>query len=329
MNPKSMSSKSDVSRQRSIPSLLSFTLVATLLVCAPVSAQTRLTIQSFNIHGGDKLEDVAKVIAGLGTDIAGIQEVRAESDPCEADSCPPSGPSVADALAKKLGFYVYEQKAENSALWANAILSRYPIGKPSKNDLGVEIDVNGRKVHAFNVHLDDSPYQPYQILKIEYGAAPFITTEAEAIKWATQTRADAIALLKEDLQAASGSDAVLLFGDFNEPSHLDWTEAAVKAKLQPIVVAYPTSREIEKLGFTDTFRKMFPDVAAKPGMTWTPNTAPSDPTDHHDRIDFVYAKSKNLKVISAGIAGEKKPEADTVFTDWPSDHRSSFAQIEF
>ena len=66
----------------------------------------------------------------------------------------------------------------NDALWANAILSRHPIGEPTANDLGVEIDVDGQEVYAFNIHLDDSPYQPYQLLDIPYGGAPFIDTEA-------------------------------------------------------------------------------------------------------------------------------------------------------
>lgn len=309
--------------------LASFLLSIAMIGVTPSFAETRLTIQSFNIHGGDQLDRVAEIIAALGTDIAGIQEVRAESDPCEADSCPPTGPSVADALAKKLGFYVYEQKAENSALWANAILSRYPIGNATKNDLGVEIDVQGKKIFAFNVHLDDSPYQPYQLMKIPYGDSPFVDTEAAAIEWARKTRGEAVALLQDDLKSAANSDAVLLFGDFNEPSHLDWTAAAVAAKLQPIVVAYPTSMEVQKLGFVDTFRAAHPDVVAKPGMTWTPTTEPNDPADHHDRIDFAYAKAKNLKILEAGIAGEKKPQADQVFDHWPSDHRSTYAKIAF
>jgi len=76
-------------------------VTGSLSLITPASAETKLTLQSFNIHGGDQLDDVAKIIASLKTDIAGIQEVRAESDPCEADFCPPFGPSVAEALAKK------------------------------------------------------------------------------------------------------------------------------------------------------------------------------------------------------------------------------------
>jgi exodeoxyribonuclease III len=122
---------------------------------------------------------------------------------------------------------------------------------------------------------------------------------------------------------------VFLFGDFNEPSYRDWTEAAVKAGYHPLPVAYPTVKAVEQEGFVDTFRVKFPDVVEKPGFTWTPTSEPSAKDDHHDRIDFALARAKTLEVISAGIAGEKAPEADLVVTPWPSDHRASYATVRF
>jgi exodeoxyribonuclease-3 len=44
---------------------------------------------------------------------------------------------------------------------------------------------------------------------------------------------------------------------------------------------------------------------------------------------FALARAKNLEVISAGIVGEKAPEADIVVTPWPSDHRATVAKIRF
>lgn len=306
-------------------------LAVLLATCGSTAAQTEITIQSFNIYnGGESLEKTAEAIRATGADVVGLQEVRAESDPCTADACPAApGPGVTAALAELLGFHFHEQRAENEALWANGILSRWPITSATKNDLGVRIEVPGRNVWVFNVHLDDSPYQPYQALKIEYGAFPFTDDPNELADWAAKTRGAALKLLSEDLQAAAGADAMLLFGDFNEPSHLDWTAEAVAAGLQPLVVPYPTSKSIAELGFVDTFRAAHPDVVAKPGFTWTPTTDPTDPEDHHDRIDFVYARAAGLAVLAAGVVGEKAPEADVVVTPWQSDHRSVFARIAF
>lgn len=304
-----------------------------LLLPLPAMAGT-LTVMSFNIWGGGAnegkgIEETLAAIRAVNPDIIGIQETRLESDPCTADHCPAAGPSVAPALAAALGFHLHEQRAENPALWANAILSRFPIGAPSPNDLGVPITVEGKTVWAFNIHLDDAPYQPYQLLKIEYGDAPFIATEAEAIRAAAETRGPALALLAADMKAAEGAAAAFVFGDFNEPSHRDWTAEAAAKGTHPIAVAWPTTRAVESMGFTDAFRAVFPDPVARPAFTWTPAGDPADPEDHHDRIDFVFARAPGLVVEAAGIVGEKAPEAEVVVTPWPADHRAVFARIRY
>ncbi|MCA3562273.1 MAG: endonuclease/exonuclease/phosphatase family protein [Aestuariivirga sp.] len=311
-------------------------LLATAILAALAgSAQaTDLTIMSFNVWGGGgnakkPVDETVAVIKAVNADIIGIQETRLESDPCTADSCPPVGGSVAPKMAAALGYYYYDQTKQNDALWSNAILSRYPIGKATPNDTGVEIIVDGRKVHAFNIHLDDSPYQPYQLLGIEYGNAPFLKTAEEAVKAAAATRGPALKLLFDDMAAAGEADAAFVFGDFNEPSHRDWTESAVKAGNQPMVVPFPTVKAIEDKGFVDTFRAVYPDAGLKPGMTWTPTTEATAKDDHHDRIDFALARAKDLQVLSAGIVGEKAPEADIVVTPWPSDHRATMAKVKF
>ena len=311
-------------------------LLAALLVAAGanVAQATDLTVMSFNVWGGGAneqkpVDETVAVIKAVNPDIIGIQETRLESDPCTADVCPAVGDSVAPKLAAALGYHYYDQAKQNDALWANAILSRYPIGKATPNDTGVEIMVDGRKVQVFNIHLDDSPYQPYQLLGIEYGDAPFLKTADEAVKAAEATRGSALKLLFDDMAAAGEADAAFVFGDFNEPSHRDWTESAVKAGLQPLVVPFPTVKAIEDKGFVDTFRAVYPDAGAKPGMTWTPTSEPTAKDDHHDRIDFALARAKDLQVISAGIVGEKAPEADIVVTPWPSDHRATMAKVKF
>jgi endonuclease/exonuclease/phosphatase family metal-dependent hydrolase len=315
--------------------LATLSAVLALALTAPAFAQdTTLTIMSYNIWGGGAneqkpVDETVAVIRAAGADIIGIQETRLEGDPCTAETCPPRGESVARKIGEVLGFHVYDQTASNDALWANAILSRYPIGKATPHDTGVEINVDGRKVTVFNIHLDDSPYQPYQLLNIEYGPFPHLKTAAEAVQAAADTRGPALKLLFEDMASAGEADASFVFGDFNEPSHRDWTEAAARAGRHPMAVSYPTVKAIEDKGFVDTFRAVFPDEVAKPGFTWTPTSEPTATDDHHDRIDFALAKASNLQVLAAGIAGEKAPEADLVVKPWPSDHRATFARVKF
>ena len=127
--------------------------IAAFALATPASAETTLTVMTFNVYGGGAndgkpVDETVAAIKAAGADIVGMQETRLESDPCEADYCPPAGDSVAKAIAEKLGFYYYDQAKENPALWANAILSRYPIGPATPNDTGVKIDVDGRTVYA-------------------------------------------------------------------------------------------------------------------------------------------------------------------------------------
>jgi len=310
--------------------------VAAMLGCtmSAGAAETTLSVMAYNIWGGGanenkSVDETAAVIKASGADIVSVSETRMEGDPCTADSCPPRGESVASRLAAALGFHAYDQTKENPAIWANAVLSRYPITGPVGDDLGVAIDVNGRKVVVMSVNLDDAPYQPYQLLGIEYGDAPFIKTEAEAVQSAEKTRGVSFDAMIAAADVEKDAAAVFIAGDFNEPSHRDWTQGAVAAGLQPIAVAWPGTSKLEKAGFVDLYRAIYPDPVARPGITWTPTTDASDKEDHLDRIDFVFARAPGLKVLSAGVVGEKAPEADIIVTPWPSDHRAVVAKVEF
>jgi exonuclease III len=289
---------------------------------------------TYNIWGGGGNEDKPvdeTVIAMLaaGADIIGVQETRLEGEVCTSDYCPPEGDSVASLIAEKLGFYYYDQTADNVALWANAVISRYPIMYATPNDLGVAINVNGETIFAFNIHLTDFPYQPYQLLDIEYGPAPFLDTEEQAVEAATDARGPALELLFQDLEYADKKSLAFIFGDFNEPSFRDWTEEAVEAGLQPIRVRYPTTLAIEDEGFIDALRAVYPDVVAKPAFTWTPTSEEDCPEDHHDRIDFVFARGKRVKIVDAEVVGEKSPQADIIVAPWPSDHRAVVVTVEY
>jgi exodeoxyribonuclease III len=309
-------------------------LTCGLVLCAAPTGADTLRVMSFNIWGGGANEDkgIAETVAAItaaGADVVGLQETRLESDPCTAESCPAVGDSVAPALAEALGWYVYDQTAENPALWANAVISRYPIGPASPNDLGVPLEVNGRTVWIFNIHLDDEPYQPYQLLGIEYGPAPFITTEAEAIRFASETRGPALDLLQADLAVADGAAAVFVTGDFNEPSLHDWTAAAVAAGQHPVAVRWPTTGRLIDAGFLDAYRAVHPDPVAKPAYTWTPTYDEAATDDHPDRIDFVLTRGAGLTVTEAAIVGEDGPRSDIVVTPWPSDHRAVVVAVTF
>jgi endonuclease/exonuclease/phosphatase family metal-dependent hydrolase len=308
--------------------------ILVLALAAPAAAEeTALRVMSFNVWGagmneGKPIDATVAAIRAAGADIVGLQETRLESDPCEPESCPPVGDSIAPALAAALGWHVHDQTAENPALWANAVISRFPITGASANDLGVSIDVGGRTVWIFNIHLDDEPYQPYQAVGIEYGPAPFTTDPRELAGWAERTRGPALDLLFADMEEAGGAAAVFVTGDFNEPSALDWTAEAVAAGAQPVAVEWPATRRLSEAGFTDAYRAAHPDPVAKPAFTWTPMWSTEvDPEDKHDRIDFVFVRG--ARVVDAAIVGEPGPRSDIVSDPWPADHRAVVAEVRF
>jgi exodeoxyribonuclease-3 len=282
-------------------------------LCAiPARAQadgTSVRIMTFNtLHGGTQrgqpLSQTAKVIQEAKAGIVGLQEIGKN----------------ADGLAELLGWN------HVSDGWS-AILTRHEIVGRYKGGIRVKLD-SGREVCIFNVHLRPAPYQPYQLLGIPYGNAPFIKTEQEAIASAQEARGAQIAELLGQIRALPDQDApVFVTGDFNEPSHLDWTEAAAESGRHPLKVAYPGSLAMEKAGFSDAWRVAYPDEMKLPGFTWTPLTKADDPKDHHDRIDFVYFGNKDIELNDVKIVGEDKGNADIVVSPYPSDHRAVVASF--
>jgi len=308
--------------------------LAGVITKKPEGEPVFLKVMSFNAWGaglnaGKSIDETVAVLRAANADIIGMQEVRAEVVECTAEDCDARGESVASSLANALGYHYFESSKTNAANWSNAILSRYPIGATTPNELGVAIDVHGTTVYAFNVHLTDYPYQPYQLLGIEYGDAPLLQTERQAIAAARQARKPGLDLLFEDIRSIPWNVPAFVTGDFNEPSHRDWTARAVAAGQQPLVVEFPSAYAVEKRGFADALRLAHPDEVEFPAFTWTPTTSPDDPQDHHDRIDYVFVRNRfvNATVEHASIVGEKSPEADIVVTPWPSDHRAVLVEV--
>lgn len=110
---------------------------------------------------------------------------------------------------------------------------------------------------------------------------------------------------------------VIVGGDFNSGSHLDWTAAAARLpNHQDRVVAWPVSIAMEQAGFLDTFRVAHPDPTKVPGWTWSPEF----PDSHQDRIDYVYIHGEHWSVQDAEILNSHP-------RGWPSDHAASLAVL--
>jgi endonuclease/exonuclease/phosphatase family metal-dependent hydrolase len=119
-------------------------------------------------------------------------------------------------------------------------------------------------------------------------------------------------LRRIDESSADGVPVVLV-GDFNCPSHLDWPD-----------VVWPVTKAAEEAGFADSYREAHPDPAAAPGHTWSPIHAVhedgSGRPEPQDRIDYVLHRGLTVRDARTVVTGSPHPWPDVTDNDWPSDH---------
>jgi endonuclease/exonuclease/phosphatase family protein len=290
-------------------------LLAALAVASPAPAptvSTTLKVMTFNIfYGGDELnlqtrqfcrdpagcpETVDQVVAAIrasGADVVGLEEAT-------MNTC---------LIAGKLGWNCSPR---------TQIISRFPIVDPPGAD-GLYVFVEprpGRVVAVSDVHLPADPYGPYEIRD---GA-----TLDEVLELENKLR---VPDLQDELQAlpplAAHGIPVFLTGDFNTPSHLDWTQAVADTRADvPFPVQWPVSKALAGAGFRDSFRVVHPNPLAKPGFTWTPGSPEGEKVEVHDRIDWVL--SIGATATASKVVGEGgNPNTDIAVDPWPSDHRGT------
>lgn len=100
---------------------------------------------------------------------------------------------------------------------------------------------------------------------------------------------------------------VIIAGDFNSMSHLDYGE--VGWDQYHAVVEWPTSRVLTEAGFLDTYRTANPVIDRDRDSTWSPRF----PEQEQDRIDFIYARTPGWRVGASRVVREHA-------AGFPSDH---------
>jgi len=298
---------------RSLPALLLG--VASLVYLAPGAARAGeepidVSVLTYNVQicfffCGGHHQDIADVVTASGADIVGLQEDNNDAS------------DVVNLLGAGWGYHDFGNGNGNLNSFDTSILSVYPITDTFSD--GVELMLpSGQHAYVWVVHLEPFPYQPYDIRDGD------ITTPAQAIAEADATRGGMMdSVLAEIAVEAPLGAPVFLVGDFNEPSHLDWTAAAATAGHHfGWAVDWPTSTSVAGDGFTDAFREFSPDEVADLGETWTP--APGA-NEVHDRIDRVYYAGDDVSLADVAIVGENATMADIVVSPWPSDHRGVVA----
>lgn len=280
--------------------LLAGALMALSLgACTASSVQKKeskeLKVLSWNIwHGGHSKEYPGKgcdgtigMIKKSGADVITMVETYGASD------------KVADSLG-----YYHRLLSSNLSIY-----SRYPIMETytfpdsisTFNFGGVMINVNGQKVRVFDTWIHYLP---------DATIVPTDKSEEEILAWETAGSRDdemrkILSVLKPYLQQAD-SIPVIMGGDFNIHSHLDWTEATKDMyDHNGAVVNWPVSVMLEQAGFKDSFREMNPDPTKNIGTTWRYGTGSNN---RSYRIDYIYYLGNKLKAVASeshnGLLGE-------------------------
>ena len=188
---------------------------------------------------------------------------------------------------------------------------------------------NGRRLIVMSAHLDYRNYAVYlprgydpnsfKLIDTDGDGQPNPVTDISRIQ-----KVDAASRRDEAVDAAidygrlHAGTTILLAGDFNDGSHLDWTSSTKdQFDHNGTVVKWRNSVRLIDAGFSDDFRLIHPDPKTHPGSTW-PSTVAVDSThpngrntswtpqaDERDRIDYIYRCGESLRPVSAFLVGPK------------------------
>lgn len=211
--------------------------------------QDSLKVTAFNIlHGGNErgkevgVNRIIDLLKEENPDIIMVVETYG------------SGEEIADAL----DYHLYLISSNLSIISRHPVSQTYQLFNPFNAGGGLIEFPGGRKINVFAIWLYHLP--SYR----ELFSAPG-TDIKEFLREESKTRGTQIkTILREIKPFLAGSDTIPLImgGDFNSGSHLDWTRATVSQHFNHIV-PWPVSKAAFDAGLIDSYRKVHPDPDRK------------------------------------------------------------------
>lgn len=335
--------------------ILFLTIVSSLVAC---KQKENFKVLQFNIwqegvmvKGG--FDAVADEIIRSDADFVTLSEVRNYHDTRFCDR-------IVEALKQRgktyYSFYSYD----------SGLLSRYPITDsvtiyPEEGDRGsiykAVTKIGNTEVALYTAHLDYRNCAYYDVRGYDGNnwsrREPVIDPDSILYMNRLSVRDDAIrCFLQEAEKDRAAGRIVLLGGDFNEPSHLDWTESTKDIRdHQGVVVPWDVSTLLAQAGYKDAYREIFPDPLTHPGFTFPADCKDIDvaklvwspEADDRDRIDFImFDPQGGLSVTDVVLVGPKgdilrgervtEQTADPIVEPlgiWPTDHKAVLATFHF
>ncbi|MGM9790982.1 MAG: exo-alpha-sialidase [Candidatus Cryptobacteroides sp.] len=295
------------------------------------------------IEGG--FDALVQCIDESGADLVFLQEIRNYEGHRFI-------PRLVEALALKgKHYYALDSSCDSG------VLSLLPIEEEARPWEGIGsvhrtvVRAGDRLIALYSAHLDYTRYACYLPRGYDgntWERLPYpVVSTGEILKMnrasgRDDTIRDFIRRSRSDIE--EGMD-VILAGDFNEPSHLDWGwECADLWDHNGAIVPWDCSKLLEEASFADSYRVVHPDPLTNPGFTFpsdNPSCAESKLTwaplsDERERIDFIYYYSGGgIEPVESEIWGPKgyivkgeRTEDSTPCRDlpqgriWPSDHKA-------
>ncbi|MBN8456929.1 MAG: endonuclease/exonuclease/phosphatase family protein [Verrucomicrobia bacterium] len=310
----------------------------------------RVSVMSFNIleaggnaahvgfpdaaFGGSRRDDIATIIRDSGADIVGVQECGAVAP-----------------LLRELGAN-WHGIGTGKSVYTGALVSKFPsiplVTEDFLTAARAELPDGGGLV-VVNCHWWPPKDSGAALIRkrLRAGDIPddLSRFESEVLAASDASRGPrgylrTLEVLRPYLKSG---ESVILTGDFNESSHLDWTARAAASGIDRWVtnptgrplrfkMAWQGSRLLADAGMHDAYRTVFPDEVAKPGVTWTPPYPDGVPGRGQygdqvlERIDRIYFAGKDIRVERSAIIGESATTCDVAHPGpWVSDHRATIA----
>lgn len=350
-------------KKTNLITLLSLILLVPVISYGKPSGNENLLKQTFKVLQFNIWQEGTKVPGGFDgivdqiiasdADFVTFSEVRNYNN---TRFCDRIVKALQDKGKEYYSFYSYD----------SGILSRYPIIDsttiyPCVNDHGsiykAIVKLYGKEIALYTAHLDYLDCAYYDIRGYNGSTwekqAPLL--DVKTILEANNKSRREEAIKTFIAQAAIDKEAgriIILGGDFNEPSHLDWVESTKNNfDHHGLIIPWPVSTILQKNGYVDAYRQYYPKPSKNPGITfpaevigkktsqvtWTPDS------DERERIDFIYySPFKGLTLTNVCLWGpvnsiaynkvtkEKGKDVYKIATNavWPSDHKAVLATFK-
>jgi alkaline phosphatase D len=308
---------------------LALALLATPLLAAnPIRVLLWNTERGSNPYGPEGKNRVLQLIRDTKPDLILWQESYQLQDNTQ---------TLAQWTATQLGWNAWQSDSAHLC-----IVTPFQISKThthaSFHGVGATLTTPGNQSFiAWSTWIDSKNYLPWhsqdhptatdaELLAVETSSSSRYK-QTQDLLW----RIDELDQLDSDLP-------ILIGGDWNCPSHLDWTAATAALHPPPRNRPLPVSRLLESTGFTDAYRSIHPDPVTHTGNTWSPlleKRENSNLPDPPERIDRLYLKNP------PATPGLRPIRATTLPNNWktatlpretstfPSDHAAVLIELEW